>query len=106
MAAKIIDSRTLVEPVEVTLKPAGQDERIETITVLEVHAFKGRDMRALDGLSDTQNGSIALALGARITRQPVRVIEDLGKDDFIWLMGHIRDFLPDGPPTGATDSGI
>lgn len=105
MAAKVIDSRTLVEPVEVTLKAAGQDERTETISVLEVHAFKGRDMRALDGLSDTQNGSIALALAARITRQPVKVIEELGKDDFVWLMAHVRDFLPDGPPTGGIGSG-
>lgn len=105
MAAEVIDTRTLVEPVEVTLKAAGQDERTETITELQVHAFKGRDMKALDGLSDTQNGSIALALAARITRQPVKVIEELGKADFVWLMVHVRDFLPDGPPTGGTGSG-
>lgn len=104
MGGKIIDTRTLVEPVEVTLKGAGQDERTETITVLEVHAFKARDMRAIDGLSDTQGGSITLALGARITRQPVKVIEELGKADFAWLMGYVQDFLPDGPPTGATAS--
>lgn len=105
MADKIVDTRKLVEPVEVLLKRAGEDERTETITELQVHAFKGRDMRALDGLSDTQNGSIALALAARITRQPVKVIEELGKDDFVWLMAYVRDFLPDGQPTGATGSG-
>lgn len=105
MAAKVIDTRTLVEPVEVTLKAAGQDERTETITELQVHAFKGRDMRALDGLSDTQAGSIALALAARITRQPVKVIEELGKADFLWLMVFVQDFLPVGQSTGGTDSG-
>lgn len=106
MTARIVDTRTLVEPVEVTLKAAGQDERTETVTVLEVHAFKGRDMRALDGLSDTQAGSIALALAARITRQPVRVIEELGKPDFLWLMSYVQDFLPIGQPTGETASEI
>lgn len=105
MAAKVIDTRTLVEPVEVTLKAAGQDERTETITELQVHAFKGRDMRALDGLSDTQAGSIALALAARITRQPIKVIEELGKADFLWLMAFVQDFLPVGQSTGGTDSG-
>lgn len=105
MSAKVIETRILTEPVEVLLKAAGQDERTETITELQVHAFKARDMRAIDGLSDTQGGSIALALGARITRQPVKVIEELGKDDFAWLMDHIRDFLPDGQPTGANVSG-
>ncbi len=104
MAAKIVASRTLVEPVEVTLKRAGEDERTETITKLQVHAFKGRDMKAIDGLSDTQGGSIALAFGARITRQPVKVIEELGAADFAWLMGHVQDFLPDGLPTGGTGS--
>jgi hypothetical protein len=105
VSARIIDTRTLVEPVEVTLKAAGQDERTETITTLDVHAFKGRDMRALDGLADDQAGSIALALAARITRQPIRVIEELGAADFTWLMGHVQDFLPAGPATGETGSG-
>lgn len=104
MAAKIIDTRTLVDPVEVTLKAAGQEPRNETITALEVREFKGRDMRALDGLADTQAGSIALALAARITRQPIQVIEELGKADFVWLFEFVQDFLPSGPPTGGTSS--
>ena len=104
MAAKIVAERKLVEPVEVLLKRAGEDERTETITDLQIHAFKARDMRALDGLSETQSGSIVLAFAARITRQPVKVIEELGQADFAWVAGHVQDFLPSGLPTGGTDS--
>lgn len=105
MDDRIIDTRTLEEPVTVLLKRAGQDERTETIERLEVHAFKAKDLRAIDGFKDDQGGSIALALGARLTRQPIRVIEELGKADFAWLMAHVQDFLPDGRATGATASG-
>lgn len=104
MAAKIVATRKLVEPVEVLLKRAGEDERTETITELEVHAFKARDMRAIDGLTDTQAGSIVLAFAARITRQPVKVIEELGAEDFQWVAGYVQDFLPNGLPTGGTAS--
>lgn len=106
MAAKIVDTRKLEEPVEVTLKVAGKDEpETRTITELEIHAFKARDMKALDGLAETQSGSIILAFSARITRQPVKVIEELGKADFEWVAGWAQDFLPGGRPTGETGSG-
>jgi hypothetical protein len=105
MADTIVDVRTLVEPVEVTLKPAGGEERVETVTELKVHAFKAKDMRALDGLGETDQGSLVIKFGARITRQPVQVIEELGAEDLAWLTGWTTRFLQPFLPTGGTASG-
>jgi hypothetical protein len=103
---RIVESRTLVEPVEVMMKPAGGgDARTETITELKVHAFKAKDLKALDGLSETDQGSLTLKFGARITRQPMQVIEELGAEDTVWLGGWVQRFLQPFLPTGETGSG-
>lgn len=105
MTAAIVDTRTLVEPVEVMLKRAGEDARTETIEKLEVHAFKARDLRALDGLKEGDQGSLVIKFGARITRQPIEVIEELGAADLAWLTEWTTRFLEPFLPTGATASG-
>ncbi len=106
MADKIVDTRTLVEPVEVMLKPAGGgDARTETITELMIHAFKAKDLKALDGLAETDQGTLTLKFGARITRQPMQVIEELGAEDTVWLGGWVQRFLQPFLPTGESVSG-
>lgn len=101
-AAKEIETIVLKEPVTLTLKRAGGEPREEVITELEFHPFKARDMRAIDGLGENA-GSIILALIARMTRQPVVVIDELGAEDFALLAGKAQAFLPNGPLTGGTD---
>lgn len=102
MAAKIVETVTLKEPVTLLMKPAGGEEREETIRTLDIHEFKAKDLRAMDGLKDTDKASILLALVARITRQPVRVIDELGIEDFQLVGDKVSGFLPDSLLTGAT----
>lgn len=100
--AREIETIVLKEPVTVTLKRAGADAREEVITEVEFHPFKARDIRSIDGLGENA-GSIILALVARMTRQPVAVIDELGPEDFALLAGKAQAFLPNGPLTGGTD---
>jgi hypothetical protein len=100
-----IQTITLKEPVVVTLKAAGADERTETISVLELHPFKARDLRAIDPFGDNHEGSKILALIARMTRQPVKVIDELGGADFTTLADRVSAFLPNGQKTGGTAQG-
>ena len=97
-----VETITLKEPIEVTLKRAGADERTETFTELEFHPFKARDLRALDGLGENAHGSQVLALMARMVRQPVKVVDELGAEDFQVLSKRVEAFLPSGPSAGAT----
>jgi predicted DNA-binding protein (UPF0251 family) len=102
MAAKVVETVILKEPITLLMKPAGGEEREETIAALEIHEFKAKDLRAMDGLKDTDKASILLALVARITRQPIRVIDELGIEDFQLIGDKVSAFLPDGLKTGAT----
>lgn len=92
----------LKKPIEVELKRAGADVRTETFTELEFHEFRARDLRSLDGLAENAHGSQILALMARMVRQPVQVVDDLGFEDFQALAEKVKAFLPDGLTTGAT----
>jgi hypothetical protein len=74
-------TRTLKKPVQVTINPGKADERIETIDELTMRTeVKAKDLRAIDG----SEGDVAkaIALVAHLTGQPVRVIDELSKDDF------------------------
>lgn len=102
MAAKVVETITLTQPIVVTLKPAGGEPREETITSLDLYEFKAKDLRALDGLADDAKGSQLLAMIARMTRQNVSVIDELGAADLQSLGDKVGAFLPDGRPTGAT----
>lgn len=101
-AAKEIETIALKAPITLTLKRAGGEAREEVISELEFHPFKARDMRAIDGLGENA-GSIILSLIARMTRQPVAVIDELGPEDFALLAGKAQAFLPSGPLIGGTD---
>lgn len=101
-ATKEIETIVLKESVTVTLKRAGGEAREEVISELEFHPFKARDIRSIDGLGENA-GSIILALVARMTRQPLAVIDELGSEDFALLAGKAQAFLPGGPLTGGTD---
>lgn len=98
----VVETITLQEPVTVTLKAAGADARTETITELQIHRFKARDLRALDPYGENFEGSKIIALAARITRREIVVIEELGAADFMTLQEKVQAFLPNGQPTGAT----
>lgn len=102
MAAVPVETITLKEPIEVTLKPAGGEERVETISELVLYKFKAKDLRALDGLPEDARGSQLLALIARMTRQPVKVIDELGMEDLQTFGSKVERFLPNGPATGQT----
>lgn len=103
MASVEIETITLKKPIEVLLKRAGQDERTETIAEVEFHEFRAKDLRAIDGLPDSHIGSQMLALMARMIRQPVKVVDELGAEDFQMLSDKVRAFLPSGQPTGQPD---
>lgn len=102
MAAEAIETIPLVEPIEITLRPAGGEERVETVKELTLYKFKAKDLRALDGLADDAKGSQILALIARMTRQPVKVIDELGMEDLQTFGAKVERFLPNGPKTGPT----
>lgn len=102
MAADAIETIPLKEPVEQTLRSPGGEERVETINELTLYKFKAKDLRALDGLADNARGSQLLALMARMTRQPVKVIDELGAEDMQILGDKVGGFLPNGPTTGQT----
>lgn len=105
MSDKIVETRTLTEAVAVMLKPAGGDARTETIRELQIHAFKAKDLKALDGVGENDMGTMTIKFGARITRQPREVIEELGAEDTAWLTGWVQRFLQPFLPTGETGSG-
>lgn len=105
MSATVVATHTLIVPIQVELKRAGADARTETITELQIHAFKARDLRALDGLGENAHGSMTLALIARLVRQPVQVVEEMGAEDLSVMQGHVERFLPSGQKTGATEQG-
>lgn len=102
MSAAEVEPITLIKPITVTLKRAGEETREETITELAFHPFKARDLRALDGLGENAHGSQILALMARMVRQPVSVIDELEAEDFQVLAKRVEGFMPAGPSTGAT----
>lgn len=97
-----VETITLKQPIEITLKRAGQDERSETFKELPFHPFKAKDLRAIDGIPADNHGSMAIALMARMTRTPIIVIDELGAEDFQTLSARVEAFLPSGRPTGAT----
>mgnify|MGYP000185684169 CR=1 FL=1 len=98
------DTITLKKPVTVQMKVAGETEpRDQIISTLELHPFKARDLRAIDGLEDNQKGSMLLALMARMVRQPIKVIDELEGEDFAVLAQKVQGFLPDGLLAGGTD---
>lgn len=104
MADVDLETITLIKPVTVQLKAAGETEaRDQTISTLELHPFKARDLRAIDGLEDNQKGSMLLALMARMVRQPIKVIDELEGEDFAVLAQKVQGFLPDGLLAGGTD---
>lgn len=100
--ADIVETIKLQEPITVTLKRPGGDERTETIEQVDVHRFKARDLRSIDPFGDNFEGSKILALVARITRQPIQVIDELGAADFLTLSEKVQSFMPNGQKTGAT----
>jgi hypothetical protein len=102
MAAVPMETFKLVEPVEIELRAAGGEARVETIGELTLYKFKAKDLRALDGLPDDAKGSQLLALIARMTRQPVKVIDELGAEDMQTLGDKVGGFLPNGLKTGQT----
>lgn len=102
MAAVAMETITLIEPVEIELRAAGGEVRIEKIAEVTLYKFKAKDLRALDGLADDARGSQLLALMARMTRQPVKVIDELGAEDMQILGDKVGAFLPNGPKTGQT----
>lgn len=101
MARELIETITLQEPVTVTLKRAGEDEREHTISTLEVYRFRAKFLRALDHLADDAKGSQLIALMARMTDQPVKVIDELGGPDFQRLAEVVEPFLPKLLATGG-----
>jgi hypothetical protein len=94
---------TLQRPITLLMKSVGGEEREETILELQLHEFEAGDLRAIDGLSDNAKGSMLLALMARMTRQPVRVIEKLKGPDFAALSEKVQAFLPSGLTDGKAD---
>lgn len=103
MAMENVETIPLKRPVTLLLKSAGGEEREETILKLELHEFEAGDLRAIDGYGDNDKGSMLLALMARMTRQPIRVIEKLKGDDFAELGAKVQAFLPSGLLDGAKD---
>lgn len=97
-----VETIPLKQPITVTLKRAGADERAETFAELPFHPFKARDLRSIDGIPADNHGSMAIALMARMTRTPIIVIDELGAEDFQVLSAKVEAFLPSGRPTGAT----
>lgn len=91
----------LIEPVKVLLKRAGEEPRDEIFSELTFHRFKARDMRAIDGLGENA-GSILLAMMARMVRQPVAVIDELGSEDTAILTEKVQSFTPLGQLGGKT----
>lgn len=104
MGVEIMETLILKEPVEITLKRAGGEERTETITELNILKFKAKFLRCLDGLGADAQGSQLLALIARMTGQPVKVIDELGAEDLDVIGGKVESFLPNGQKTGRTPS--
>lgn len=102
MAAVSLETIPLKEPIETTLRAPGGEERVETISEVTLYKFKAKDLRALDGLADDARGSQLLALMARMTRQPIKVIDELGAEDMQVLGDKVGAFLPSGPQTGPT----
>ncbi|WP_439471344.1 phage tail assembly protein [Brevundimonas sp.] len=104
MAMENVTLIPLVSPITLLMRPVGGgEEREETIIQLELHEFEAGDLRAIDGLPDTHKGSMLLALMAKMTRQPVRVIEKLKGPDFKALAEKVQGFLPDGLTDGGTE---
>ena len=91
----------LVKPIKVLLKRAGQPEAYEEFSQLTFHEFKARDMRAIDGLGENA-GSILLAMMARMVRQPVAVVDELGTEDTATLTEMVQSFTPIGQLGGKT----
>lgn len=102
MAAEPIETIPLKEAITIILKRAGGEEREEQITELVLYKFKAKDLRALDGLPEDAKGSQILALIARMTRQPIKVIDELGMEDLQTFGSRVERFLPNGPTTGPT----
>lgn len=103
MAMENVEPITLKKPVTVLMTGPGGVEREETILTLELHEFEAGDLRAIDGYEDNQKGSMLLALMAKMTRQPIRVIDKLKGDDFAELGAKVQAFLPSGLLDGAKD---
>lgn len=92
----------LKHPVTITLRgPDG--ERQETVSEVTLRRVKGKDLRA----TDDHSGEIAktLALLAKITSQPMVVIDELDAEDIAGLGEKLDDFLPASLRTGPTSSG-
>lgn len=103
MAMENVTPIRLERPITLLMRPAGGgEEREETIIELQLHEFEAGDLRAIDGLPENARGSMVLALIARMTRQPLRVIEKLKGKDFAELAKQVEAFLPSGPTDGGT----
>ena len=103
MAMENVEINPHKNPITLLMRAPGGEEREETIVELKLHEFEAGDLRAIDGLPDTHQGSMMLALMARMTRQPVRVIEKLKGHDFAALGNKVKAFLPSGLLDGGTD---
>lgn len=86
-----------------TVNRGGGQEREEQITEFTLRRIKAKDLR----VTDDHAGDVAktLALLARITGQPVLVIDELDAEDLTALQDKVEGFLPPGLLTGKTPSG-
>lgn len=81
----------LKHPITVTLRGNG-GEREETIATLSLRKPKARDMRALDSVKGDASRLIALA--ARLTGHPEKIIDELDGEDFVTLGQLVARFFP------------
>ena len=89
---EIVETITLIEPVTVELKDGDGNIREEKITALEFRKPKVKHLRA----TDRADGDVAKAaeLVAVLTGQPVRVIDELGAEDFAKCADLVERFFP------------
>lgn len=98
--AYIAGTVTLKEPVKVTRVVDGNDQE-ELLTELVLKQdVKAKDLRVID----TVKGEVAqsIVLIAHLTGQPVKVIDELGLEDFTILGERVAELVPDGQPTGGS----
>ena len=89
----------LKHPVTVTLKSSA-GEREETISFLTLRRMKAKDMRLADKIGGDVSTSIEMI--AKLSGQPVAVIDELDAEDFTAIGAIIEGFTAPGQKTGES----
>ncbi|MDB5432429.1 MAG: hypothetical protein JWP35_3545 [Caulobacter sp.] len=94
-------SHTLLHPVTITLRgPKG--ERSEEITTVDLRRVKGKDLRAIGGITD--EAEVTLTLVARLSGLDDHQVDELDAADIEVLGRQIEAFLKSGQKTGRRPS--